>query len=255
MFKKLAIATFISLSLSSLVQADTAGIELGGYQWTPDYTGNISVDDDSQIGDTLNLTNDLGFTDGSHNIVWASFEHPVPFLPNFKIISTDLDISTNSVLNRDITFGGQTYTANENVATQVDLSNTEYTLYYELLDNWINLDAGLTFRQYDGLISLKTDPTGSNISEKEELDFIIPLLYLKGRVDLPLTGFFVDGEVNILNYDGNSVSDTAFSVGYESDIGLGGKAGYRTFSMEVEESDFTSDIEFKGAYLSVFYHF
>ncbi len=255
MFKKLTIATLISLSLSSVVQADTAGIEVGGYQWTPDYTGIISVDSSSQDGDTLNLVDDLGFTDDSHNVVWASLEHPIPFLPNFKLVSTDLDVSASSILSRSITFGGQIYTASESVSTQVDLSNTEYTLYYELLDNWINLDAGLTLRQYDGLVSLKTDPSGTNISESEALDFTIPLVYLKGRVDLPLTGFFVDGEVNILSYDGNSISDTAFSVGYESDIGLGGKAGYRTFSMEVDESDFTSDIEFKGAYVSVFYHF
>lgn len=256
MLKKLALVTIVSLAFSTIAQADTIlGIEVGTYQWSPDYTGNISVDGSSQDGDSLSLVNDLGFSDGNHNVTWASLEHPVPFLPNVKIVTTDLDISASSILNKNITFGGQIYSINENVTTQVDLSNTEYTLYYELLDNWINLDAGVTFRQYDGITSLKTDPTGSNISESEALDFIFPLLYLKGRFDLPLTGFFVDGEVNILSYDGDSISDTAISVGYESDIGLGGKAGYRTFSMDINESDFTSDIEFKGAYVSVFYHF
>jgi outer membrane protein len=255
MLKKLSLLSIIGLSLSSYVQADTAGIEIGAYQWTPDYSGVMSVDNGNQLGTSLNIQDDLGFTDEDHNIIWVSLEHPVPFLPNVKIVSSDLDVSASSVLSRDITFGGETFTATENITTQVDMSNIEYTLYYELLDNWINLDAGLTFRQYDGVVALNTEPTGSNISESEALDFTIPLLYVKGRVDLPLTGFFVDGEINIISFDGDSLSDTALSVGYESDFGLGAKAGYRTFSMEVEESDFTSDLEFKGAYVSVFFHF
>jgi len=245
----------IGLLFSPLAQADMAGIEVGAYQWTPEYSGFIAVDNGAQTGTQLDIENDLGFTDEGHNIVWASVEHPVPFIPNFKLVSSDLEVVASSVLTRDIVFGGETYTSNETVNTQIDMSNLEYTLYYELLDNWINLDAGLTFRQYDGIVTLNTDPTGSNISESEVLDFTLPLVYVKGRVDLPLTGFFVDGEVNIISYDGDSISDTAFSVGYESDIGLGGKAGYRTFTMEVEESNFVSDIEFSGAYISVFFHF
>ncbi len=255
MLKKLSLLALAGLSMTSFVQADTAGLEIGAYQWTPDYSGVFAVDEGNQLGTTLNMQDDLGFTDEDHNIIWVSLEHPVPFIPNIKIVSSDLDVSAASVLTRDIVFGGETFTASENVTTRIDMSNIEYTLYYELLDNWINLDAGLTLRQYDGIVTLNTDPTGSNINESETIDFTIPLLYVKGRVDLPLTGFFVDGEINIISFDGDSLSDTAFSLGYESDFGLGAKAGYRTFSMEVEDGDFTSDLEFKGAYVSVFFHF
>ncbi|MDQ7048476.1 MAG: TIGR04219 family outer membrane beta-barrel protein [Enterobacterales bacterium] len=196
---------------------------MGAYQWTPDYTGSISVSDAVNAGTQLDVVNDLGFSSDNHNIVWASIEHPIPLIPNIKVVSSSLDIGASSVLSRDIVFNGQTYTTNENITTRIDMSNVEYTLYYELLDNWINLDAGLTFRKYDGSIALKTDPAGSNINENHVLDFTIPLLYLKGRADLPFTGFFVDGEINVINYNGDSLSDTAFSVGCESEFGLGGK--------------------------------
>jgi len=255
MLKKLSALTIASLTFASYVQADAAGIEIGAYQWTPDYSGFVAVDDGTQMGTELDLEDDLGFSDDDHNVIWASLEHPVPFLPNFKIVSSDLDSSATNVLSRDISFAGQTFTVNESVDVQIDLSNIEYTLYYEILDNWINIDAGVTFRQYDGIVTLKTDPAGSNISENEILDFTIPLIYLKGRVDLPLTGFFIDGEVNVIGFGDDSLADTAFSVGYESDFGLGGKAGYRTFSMDVDESEFVSDLEFSGAYVSVFFHF
>ncbi len=248
------ILTALLISLSSFAQADSVGIEVGAYQWTPDYKGTVSVDDGTTTANDLDINDDLGFTDNKHNIVWASFEHPVPFLPNFKLVSSQLDTSASSTLNRNITFGNESFSASEAITTQFDMSNVEYTLYYELLDNWINLDAGLTFRQYDGEVAVQSN-TNTTVNEKEVLDFTIPLVYLKGRVDLPLTGFFVDGVINIIDYDGNSLSDTAFAVGYESEIGLGGKAGYRTFNMDVEESDFTSDLKFKGAYVSVFFHF
>lgn len=248
------VASVLLLSSTSAI-ADTVGFELGTYKWTPDYSGEITGDDALLAGDTISLENDLGFSDEDHQITWLAIEHPVPFIPNFKVVISDLEASADSTITRQLNFGGEVFQADEDVSTLADMSNTEYTLYYELLDNWINLDAGLTLRQYDGMVTLKTPATGTNVNAQEDLDFTIPLLYLKGRVDLPLTGVFVDGTVNIIGYDGDSISDTEVSLGYESEFGLGAKAGYRTFSMDVEESDFTADLEYTGAYVSVFYHF
>jgi len=253
-FIKTAIATSI-LTTISMVKADTIGFEVGAYQWNSDYSGTISVDDTTTSGTSLDIKDDLGFTSDSQSVLWIKIEHPLPILPNIKLVSSNLTTNAASVLTRDIVFGGETFTTNENVATQADLSNTEYTFYYELLDNWINLDAGVTIRQYDGSISLATDPTGSNINNSEVLDFVIPLLYLNGRFDLPMTGFFVEGQVNVISYNNDSISDTEFAIGYESDLGLGGKLGHRAFTMNVDEANFQSNLDFSGTYFSVFYHF
>ncbi len=237
------------------LKADTAGFEIGTYQWKPDYEGTLASDTDSVLGSSIDIQNDLGFNDESHNVIWAALEHPVPFLPNIKIVSSDLESSASSSLSREILFNGETYSASEDISTVLDLSNTEYTFYYEVLDNWLNLDLGLTLREYDGLVQLNTDPSGSNINEVEDLDFTIPLLYLRGRADLPFTGFFVDTELNIISVDDDEVSDLSFAVGYESEFGLGVKAGLRTFTLDVEEDDFRGDLEFDGQYISIFYHF
>ncbi len=253
--RKLSLLAAAFVVFSPMTQADTIGFEIGGYRWMPNYSGQIAVDDGAQQGTQLDLEDDLGFDNENHNILWLALEHPVPFLPNLKIVSSDLDVSASSVLSRTITFGGSTFVANENVSTRIDFSNTEFTLYYELLDNWINLDAGVTLRKYNGKVVLNTDPAGSNISESEKLDFVIPLGYLKGRIDLPLTGLFVDGQINIISISGDSISDTEVSLGYETEIGFGAKAGYRIFNMDIDENDFVSDLEFSGAYVSLFYHF
>lgn len=254
MNKKTSALAIAGLMLSSTyAQADMAGIEVGAYQWSPDYSGYIAVNGSSS-GTELNLVDDLGYTDEDHNIIWASVEHPLPFIPNFKIVSSDLDASASFNFTDPVDFGDEFVGFTGAGTTTIDMSNIEYTLYYEFLDNWINVDAGLTIRKYDGAVSMNADSDPA-LAESETIDYTIPLLYLKGRVDLPLTGFFVDGEMNVINYSDYTVSDLSFSVGYESDIGLGAKAGYRTFTLEVDESDFISDLEFKGAYLSVFFHF
>ncbi len=246
MINKQTLVAIAGLMLAPFVSADMAGIEVGAYQWTPDYSGTVAADSSA-----INIEDDLGFKDDTHQIIWASIEHPLPLIPNFKVVSSDLSSSATIELSEPLDFGGKTFNDNDEVAAIIDMSNIEYTLYYELLDNWINLDGGLTFRQYDGFVSLDTEATSAH----QSLNFTIPLLYLKGRVDLPFTGFFVDGTVNIISLDGNSLSDTEFSVGYESEIGLGAKVGFRTFAMDVDESGLLADIEFKGAYISAFFHF
>ncbi len=255
MKKFLGALAIASITTIPVAQADIVGFEVGGYQWTADYKGTISSDTDALQGSDIDLQNDLGYSDDKNNVIWAAIEHPVPLIPNIKITSSDLDASAQNDLERTIVFNGQSYLVTENVTTRIDLSNIEYTLYYEILDNWVNLDLGLTLRQYDGQVSLVTPPSGTNISEQEDVDFTIPLIYARGRFDLPLTGVFVDAEMNIINYDDDSVSDLMVALGYESDIGLGAKIGYRMFDLDVKDDDLTADLEFDGAYISAFYHF
>jgi len=256
MKKLLGSITLAAMAFIPQAQADVAGFEIGTYKWTPDYKGTLASDTDLIDGTNIDIQQDLGFSDDSHNIIWASLEHPVPFLPNVKLVKSDLETRASVAgdpndLTARFIFAGVPFPNSEPLDTTFDMSNTEYTFYYEVLDNWLNLDLGLTLRQYDGEVRLIT----STENEFEELDFTIPLLYIKGRADLPFTGFFVDSEINMISYDDEEVSDISFSVGYESDFGLGVKAGMRTFTLEVFEDSFRSDLEFDGSYISVFYHF
>ncbi|TQV75522.1 TIGR04219 family outer membrane beta-barrel protein [Aliikangiella marina] len=255
MKKLLGAVTIASLSVSSVVQADVAGFEVGGYQWTPDYSGTILSSTSTVAGSTIDLQNDLGFTDESHNVIYFSLEHPIPVLPNLKITSSDFENSSSGVITRDLVFGGETFSVSENVTTVMDTSNMEYTLYYEILDNWINWDIGATIRQYDGEVGLSTPANGSNLNESELLDFTIPLFYTKARFDLPFTGFFIDGQINIISYDDDSVSDTMIALGYESEIGFGASLGYRSFDLEAQEDDLDVDLKFDGTYFNLFFHF
>jgi outer membrane protein len=250
MIKPILTVAVVALAISSPLRADFVGLQLGTSSWTPDYKGTVSLDGNT-AGTTIDIQDDLGFDDESHSDVWVKLEHPVPLIPNVRFVSSNMDASASSTLSSDINYGGTPFSANDNINTRFDMSNTELTLYYELLDNWINLDAGLTVRKYDGQSSISS----SSASASEDLDFSVPLLYVDARVDLPFTGFFVDSTLNTISVDDNSISDINVSLGYESDFGLGARLGIRTLDLEVDEDDFAADLKFEGTYLNLFYHF
>lgn len=250
MNKTVIAITTIALFISSQLQADVIGFQIGTSSWTPDYSGSFAVDGTS-TGTVIDIEDDLGFDDESHSDLWLKIEHPVPIVPNFKIVSSDLDAAASSTLSRDIVYDDEVFSTNDDVSTRFDMSNTEFTLYYELLDNWINLDAGFTIRQYDGQARISTATSNA----AEDLDFAVPLFYLDARIDLPFTGFFVDSTMNALSVSDNAITDINVSLGYESDFGLGGRLGYRTLGLEFDESDLDVDLDFEGTYLNLFYHF
>lgn len=235
-----------AMLLSTQVQADVVGFQVGTSSWTPDYSGTFA----SATNAAIDIQNDLGFNDESHSVIWLKLEHPVPAIPNFKITSNDLNATASSNVAGSIDFGGQNFNATD-VSTSFDMTNTELTLYYELLDNWINLDMGLTVRQYDGQASISS-AGGNGVSD---LDFSLPLLYIDARIDLPFTGFFVDTTLNTISAGDSEVTETMVALGYESSFGLGGRFGMRTLDLAFDESSLNVDLEFEGAYLDVFYHF
>ncbi len=232
--------------LSTQAQADVLGFQVGTSSWTPDYSGSFAN------GTTdIDIENDLGFDDESHSAIWLKLEHPIPAIPNFKFVSNDQDASSSSSLTRDINYENQDFTSGTNVNTRIDMTNTDLTLYYELLDNWINLDIGLTLRKYDGQASIRS---ASN-DAVSDIDFSVPLLYIDARIDLPFTGFFVDANLNTISAGDSEVTETMVALGYESGLGLGGRLGLRTQDLVFDESNLDVDLEFEGVYLDVFYHF
>ena len=243
-----SLATAIAASsFSTSALSDTLGFRVGGYSWQQDYSGEVQTDNDLQI----DINDDLGLDDESGNTLFVSLEHPIPVLPNVLIQHTELDVEENNILTREITFSGVTYAVSDEVNSDIDLSHTDATLYYEVLDNWIHVDFGLTVRQFDGGVNISSSTDAS----EEEIEEIIPMLYLAARVELPLTGFYVGASANGISAGDATLTDLQVNVGYETDIGLGIEAGFRDFTLDYEDDGDEADISVDGAYIGIFYHF
>lgn len=251
--KKALIIGSVAMCIPALASADFIGFRVGASAWNQNYEGTV------QSGpDTVDIQNQLGLDDETNNSFYISFEHPIPLIPNVKLARTEMDIKEDNIITEDFFFDGIPFKAGNLVTTDSDLTHTDLTLYYELLDNWVSLDLGITLRQFDEGISLSysRDTDGRTVSAREEIDELLPLLYIAVKFDLPLTGLYAGGDVNAITYDGNSLIDYKINIGYETSFGLGAELGFRSFELDYEDSRTEkADITVDGGYASIFYHF
>jgi len=203
---------FTSMSANA---ATILGFQAGIYAWATDATGTVGA-------------NDTAGMDGDNNVTFFALEHPVPFVPNAKVQLTDMKASSG--------------------ANSVDLSHTDATLYYEILDNIISIDVGLTARTFDGEYDFGT-PVAMDDSSY--------LLYAAAEVMIPVTGLSVGMEVSKdIGLDDNTIDDVKIRATYEIVGGLGVEIGQRTVTMTLEESaPNTNSLEFDGSYIALSYTF
>lgn len=238
-------------ALAPLAQADTVlGVYVGAGQWNSEYGGNagtVAVD-----------LNELNIDEESNNFYYIALEHPVPLLPNILLQKTDITSSETATLTSNFTLDNESFSVNDEVTTDIDLTHTDATLYYEVLDNWVNLDVGLTLRAFDGQASVTSKTTLA--SETVDLDEVIPLLYIKTQFDLPFTGWSIAADGNAIGYSGDTFSDLSAKIAYNSDalplLDLGIEIGYRRMALEVEDDgNLTADLTVDGPYAAVTLHF
>lgn len=243
--KKLTLAATMAL-LSPLAVADTIlGVYAGAGQWRADYSG--------EVGSPQNIdVKDLGLGKEGNNFYYIALEHPVPLLPNIKLQKMDISSKQTAIINQTFTIDGTTFVVGSEVASDIDLSHLDIVLYYELLDNWLNLDVGLNIRKFDGYVSAISDFA----TESVELDEAIPMLYAKAQFDLPLTGFAFGVEGSGMSYDGNRLTDYTAKLHYmfDSVLDFGLEIGYRHMSLDINE-DVTADVQLKGPYAALLFHF
>jgi outer membrane protein len=251
--KKALIIGSIAMCIPAIASADFIGFRIGASAWNQNYEGTV------QSGpDTLDVENVLGLDSETNNSFYVAFEHPVPLIPNVKLARTEMDTEEENTISEGFIFDDTPFSANSLVRTVSDLSHTDLTLYYEVLDNWVSLDLGITVRQFDEGISLsyRLQEDGLSVSASEKIDDVLPMLYAAAKFDLPFTGLYAGGDVNAVSYDGDSLFDYKINIGYETSLGFGAEVGFRSFELDYEDSRTEkADITVDGGYASIFYHF
>ncbi len=250
---KIKLASALTLVFASAgANADFLGIYAGFQQWNYDVDGTIN-----SVGNNIDVSNDLGLSSDDNITKFVAFEHPVPFLPNIAVYQNDLRGVTNGTAGQDFTFGG--INANTGDATQFayNLDHDEYVLYYEILDNWVNLDLGVSAKKFDGSASVAAR-LGSNAGARSTVDISgsVPMLYAKAQFDLPFTGLSAGGQLHLGQFQDDKLSDMKAYLAYEGETGFGIEVGYRIFELEFDDFDaLSSDLTIDGFYAGLSYHF
>jgi len=237
MRKLILVAGSVLLMSGTTATADVLGVGATVGYWNSDLSGEAGKN-----GDLVDVENDLDLSSDSNANLEAYFEHPVPILPNVRLNYTRIKQSGDGELST----GYDGVLPGVPVESELELTQFDATLYYEVLDNWVNLDAGLTVRNLDGELTVRE--LGGDVS-RTEISGTVPLAYLAARFDLPLTGLSVGGQANVVSYDGDSIRDLkAYGQFQLSAVRL--RAGYREISIDYEDSDDRLDVELGGPFIS-----
>ncbi|MGZ9899385.1 TIGR04219 family outer membrane beta-barrel protein [Shewanella gaetbuli] len=250
--KKTLIATALlgMLSVSSAQAATVLGFKVGGDVWQTDASGSFNADIvDSHATGPAQTYNYDSKTQGS---VWIALEHPIPLVPNIKIRENRLEASGSksdtAFFYNGFNFAGESTAYNE-------LSNTDFVLYYEILDNdVVSLDLGAAYKQMHGSLRIDGEVGDSRAATQRDIDSGVVMAYGNAQVGVPGLGLFVFADV-LLGIDESGVHDYSAGLGWEFDgvaLDTSIRVGYRDFSFDVDRfSSTTQDMQFKGAFAGI----
>ena len=236
-----ALAAILPQSASALPLVD---FYAGSYYWDQAVSGDVN--------NNVDLEDDLNLSASGQNVTYLAFEHPIPMIPNVKLKFSKLATDGNATTTSDLNLGFGTVSAG-NISSDFDLSHNDYTFYWGLPLPLLTFDFGLTLRQFDG------EMTSNNVST--DLDFVIPMGYLKAGIDIPLTGLSFAGDLNVISIGSTSMSDYDLNMTYVLplipllDVGI--SAGYRSFDLDLDEDDFgdlSAEATIDGPYLGLSLH-
>jgi outer membrane protein len=226
-----------SAVLSTSAHADFIGAGGAVASWFSGLNGNFI-----QGSDTADLEESLGLDRGFGIMADVHIEHPVPLIPNLRIAYVSVEETGSSDLNS----GFYGFPANTNVASELFLEQIDVTAYYEILDNIVSVDVGLTVRALDSELEVSS----GGISKVNRVKTILPMAYVAAKGKLPFTGVGVGAELNAISYGGDSALDAMVYGQYDMNV-LSFKAGYRHMAIDFEDGNSSLDLTLGGPFMSI----
>lgn len=240
--KKLSLAALAVAAMVALPSqaATVLGFKVGVDAMHADASGTTG----QQGGDTPKFSYD----NKAQYSVWFNVEHPVPFLPNLKVRENRFE--ANGILT-DANFSFRGINLSEVVHNTIDLSNTDFVLYYELFDNDIlSLDAGAAYKKFDGSLEISRDSYRDSI----DIDDGAVMGYLNAEVGLIGTGLYGYAEV-LAGIDHSDILDYQAGLGWQFDgvaIDTRVRVGYR--KLQFQDNSFSgvkANVDIDGVFAGV----
>ena len=230
-------------------EADFVGLNIGVHTNQSAHTFNRNS------ASSIDLVDDLNVNNPAQTSMVLILEHPISVLPNIRYQGYNLYSSESSGVNLEAKNNGNAAIAGKTTTTSFDLNHEDIVLYYQLLNNWVDLDMGVDLKRFDGQVS-QAGTTGSSI----DVDETIPLLYLSARIALPVNGLYVGANINAnvvdLGLSQSTAQDSTIMLGYESGTGLGIEGGIKSFSVELNDSDnLNTNFEYDGLFFNGYFNF
>jgi outer membrane protein len=242
-----AICLVAAFGMAMPVQAFEVGVR--GSYWFPGFDGDLRVDESGIPGTKIDLESDLDIDEESYAVIEAFVG-----LGNHHLSLSyyNADYSGTNTLSRDITFSGETFTANTLVSSSLEYDAYDLVYQYDLLD-LENILAGFSLgavgkvKLFDGEVELES----SGLTERESFTAPIPMLGL--NLHLGILADLLEGRVLLtgMGIGGGTIFDGQADISVTPFPFLDIHGGYRVFFIDVDADDVEFDYDTSGPYVGV----
>lgn len=252
MIKKIAISLVGAAFVSTAAMADMARVEMGAGVWAQKPSGSASYTDNGANGAYVSDE-----TEESDVYAWMLIKHPIPILPNLRLEYAnikDKGVATGEFEDFDIGAASSVFTS--------QMKQYDIIPYYNILDNtaWTTIDLGLDIKVIDA--SYTAAPSGAFTGYSDSYTVAIPLLYARGRVEIPATNIGIEADVKFIGNGKSNVYDARAKVDYTLSfipvIQPAIEVGYRVQKIDIDQDDAKNsavDIDYSGVYAGMMLRF
>jgi len=249
--KKFLPLLVLSTIFVTICSADMTRLEVGAGAWKQKPTGYISRADGNGVLDLSGTYNSLE-TETTEAYAWLLFKHPVPIIPNIRleyVTITDSGKTTGKV-------GGMQIPGS--APTTLDTQEYDIIPYYNLLDNtfWTTIDLGIDAKVIT--TKAKVSPLFGFMGYTSQETVVTPLVYVRARVEIPMTGLGIESDVKYITFNGSTMYDIRAKIDYTFDFAViepGVEFGYRTQKLLVDDGLTQVDLDYSGFYAGVMLRF
>jgi hypothetical protein len=236
----------VSLGLPVLAKATpglVSWIDVRLDVWLPSLSGSMRTDADS---DSVDFEDDLGLGDEEAAVM------PQVILSlgglGLKVDGFFYETDGSGTVQGDYTFGGVTFTVNEDVDSEIRVENYRLLMTIPIMKGGpiaLYLQGGISYYHLEGTV------TSGTSSATDSADVPIPVGGILAQAKI--FGLLVEADVTglAIEYDGveGSAVDAKLSVGYAFAKVLAVRAGYRIVRFDGGDGDFDIDATLDGFFV------
>ena len=251
--KKIQLFVACLFVLSMLVVPCSAfaffGLDVGVGYWKQTPSGTLDYKPTSAPTGNIDLKDDLNL--GAENKPFFRVKAELPLiLPNIYLMATPMSFKGSGPLSRNISYAGQSFSANVNVDSKVKLDHYDLALFYPIpllktaTAGVLNVELGLNARKLDfeGTIS------SLNQSASKSLSVTVPMIY--GGIQVkPISSLSIEFEIRGIAYSDNHYYDYLGRLKYNPIPLVYVAGGYRAETVKIDQSDVKADIKFGGPFI------
>ncbi|MEN4053813.1 TIGR04219 family outer membrane beta-barrel protein [Sulfurimonas sp. NWX79] len=249
--KKILSTLALAAAMTTVVSADMMRIEMGGGVWKETPSGYAKRTDSGGVLH-LNGTYTSREKESSEAYAWLLIKHPIFIIPNIRleyVSISDEGLTSGSV--NGINIPGS-------APTTMDIKEYDIIPYYNLLDNtfWTTIDLGLDAKviESDVVVSPVTGFSGYTTTDTT----VIPLVYVRGRIEIPSTGLGLEADVKAITDGTDTMYDVRAKIDYTFDFDViqpGIEVGYRTQKVKIDDGSTQVDLDYSGVYAGLMLRF